>query len=93
MTAGGFSAGADLPSLATRLRGASDDLDGLAGGIPDAPDAGAATSTLTSMLATIVASVGNLSIDAQEAVGRLDASSTTYSAADQWAAFALPTAD
>lgn len=90
MSTGGFRTGVDLSTFASRMRGASDGVEALAADIPAAPHAGAATGSIGSILATLVDAVGVLSLDAQEAATRLDASASAYGGADQWAAASLP---
>ncbi|MBO1753159.1 hypothetical protein J4G33_15215 [Actinotalea sp. BY-33] len=90
MSTGGFRTGVDLSTFAARMRAASDGIEALASDVPSAPDAGAATESISSLLATLVDAVSVLSLDAQEAAARLDASATSYDAADQGAVAALP---
>lgn len=90
MSEGGFRVAADLPAMASSMRSASDRIERAAGGCPQAPDAGAATSTLAGIMATLLASAGNLSMDALEAADRLDESHAAYAEVDERVATSLP---
>jgi hypothetical protein len=75
--------------MAHELRAASDGIEAQMDAAPDAPDGGAATSTLADILAKLATAVGNLSMDAREASDRLDESRDAYAQVDSRAAAEL----
>ncbi|MGO1052997.1 hypothetical protein [Crossiella sp. CA198] len=75
-----------LDGIARTLRQTSAEVDGLAGSVPGAPDAGNATAVVTGMLARFLDNAGQLILGAAGAADQVAAGNADYAGTDAQAA-------